>query len=82
MKWDEFYYLLGGLSPDTPLGRIVAIRAETDKDIIDNFTKDQRRIWSEWRTKMANQKSNEATKQFYDGISTMFRAMVKEGEDI
>ena len=31
MSWDEFRDLLSGLSPDTALGRMVAIRAEEEK---------------------------------------------------
>lgn len=34
MSWDEFRDLLSGLSPDTALGRMVAIRAEEDKEIL------------------------------------------------
>lgn len=41
--------MLGRLSPETPLGRIVAIRSETDKNVIHNFTRDQKRIYDEWR---------------------------------
>ena len=44
-----FRSLLAGLSPETPLGRIVAIRSETDKNVIHNFTRDQKRIYDEWR---------------------------------
>lgn len=53
VSWDEFRSLLSGVSPDTPLGRIVAIRSETDKNIIKNFTRDQKRIYDEWRNREA-----------------------------
>ena len=45
VSWDEFKALIAGLSPETALGRVVAIRSETDKDIIKHYTKDQRRIY-------------------------------------
>ncbi len=51
MKWDEFKALLVGIGPDTPLGRIVSIRAEDDKDVLKYFTKEQNRIRNEWRTR-------------------------------
>ncbi len=51
MKWDEFKALLVGIGPDTPLGRIVSIRSEEDKDILKYFTAEQNRIRNEWRTK-------------------------------
>ena len=49
MKWLEFSALISGIGPDTALGRVVAIRAETDKEVIKHFSDDQRRIWREWR---------------------------------
>lgn len=53
MKWDEFRDLLVGISPDTALGRIVAIRSEEDKDMLKHFSKDQKRIRQEWRSRKA-----------------------------
>lgn len=53
VSWDEFKALLAGLAPETPLGRIVAIRSEDDKNVIKHFTKDQKRIRDEWRTEQA-----------------------------
>ena len=38
MKWDEFHDLLVGIGPDTPLGRMVSIRAEDDKDVLKHFS--------------------------------------------
>lgn len=48
MSWAEFCSLLAGIMPDTPLGRIVAIRAEKDPKVIKKFSTDQKRIRSEW----------------------------------
>lgn len=53
MKWSEFRDLLTGISPDTALGRIVAIRAEEDKEILEHFSREQRRIRNEWRARNA-----------------------------
>ena len=39
MPWDEFSDLLSGIGPDTALGRIVAIRAEEDEEILKHFTR-------------------------------------------
>ena len=57
MKWDEFRDLLVGIGPETPLGRIVAIRAEDDEDMLKHFTKEQHRIRNEWRNKQAKKVS-------------------------
>lgn len=53
VSWDEFKALLSGLAPETALGRVVAIRSEIDKDVIKNFTPDQRRIYNAWRDRKA-----------------------------
>lgn len=53
VSWDEFRALLAGLSPETALGRIVAVRSETDKDTIKHFSRDQKRIYDEWRSRKA-----------------------------
>lgn len=54
MKWEEFADLLSGLSAETPLGRMVTIRSETNPDIIKNFTPDQKRIRAEWAKRSAS----------------------------
>ena len=51
MTWREFSDLLGCLSADTALGRIVAIRSEDDAEILSNFTPQQREIRLEWRNR-------------------------------
>lgn len=56
MHWSEFCTLIAGLMPDTPLGSIVTIRAEKDQKVIKGFTRDQRRIYSDWRKRQAQQK--------------------------
>lgn len=53
VSWDEFKSLLSGIDPETPLGRIVAIRSETDKNVIKHFSKDQKRIYDSWRNRKA-----------------------------
>lgn len=53
VTWDEFRSLLAGISPDTVLGRVVAIRSETDKNVIKHFSRDQKRIYDEWRNRKA-----------------------------
>lgn len=75
MKWDEFKDLLSGLGPDTPLGRIVAIRAEDDEEILKHFTKEQRRIRNEWRQKQANKVAKEELDSVLDAIKNALVSM-------
>lgn len=55
MSWGEFSTLLAGIMPETPLGQIVSIRSEDDKEILKHFTADQHRIRNEWRNKQARE---------------------------
>ena len=81
MSWDEFRDLLSGLSPDTALGRMVAIRAEEDKEILKQFTPEQQRIRSQWRNRMAKQKRAEDTADFLAQMQNVFRQMAGGGEN-
>ena len=52
MSWHEFCTLLTGIMPKTPLGEIVSVRSEEDKDILKNFTKEQHKIRNDWRNRV------------------------------
>lgn len=59
MSWGEFSTLLAGLMPDTPLGQIVSIRSENDKEILKHFTPEQHRIRNEWRSRRVREMMND-----------------------
>lgn len=59
MSYQEFCSLLSGIMPETPLGKIVSIRAEKDPKVIKNFTKDQKRIRNEWIIKRNRKLKND-----------------------
>ena len=71
MSWREFSDLLSCLSADTALGRIVAIRSETDAEVLKNFTKSQREIRNEW----LNNHRKEQTQADYDASMQALLAM-------
>lgn len=75
MKWDEFRGLLAVIGPDTPLGRIVAIRAEDDKDVLKHFTREQRRIRSEWRRKQASAVTGNELDHLLESLKQAFMDM-------
>jgi len=56
MAYDRFEALLRGIGPETPLGRIVAIRSETNEHMLENFTPAQRKIREEWQKKQEDMK--------------------------
>lgn len=80
MKWQEFAALLYGLGADTPLGRIVSIRSEEDKDVIKHFTKDQKRIRSEWRVRQGANCTIENANRFYEEMKMAFIKMAGNTE--
>ncbi len=77
MKWSEFSALMGGLGPDTPLGRIVAIRSEDDKETLKHFSNEQHRIRNEYRSRYIA-KVNMTEEQFekeMKSLEAMFAAL-------
>lgn len=59
VDWVEFSALLSGLSADTALGKVVAIRSETDQETIKRFSSYQRKIYDDWRTKQSERMTEE-----------------------
>ena len=81
VTWDEFKSLLAGLAPETALGRMVAIRSETDKDVIKHFTKEQKRIYDEWQERKAEgiRLEPKTYEQQMDYLENMMAAMCGGG---
>ena len=77
MSWTEYASLLSGLLTETPLGQIVSIRAENDKDRLKNFNRDQHAIRNAWRSKISskivNRMSESDKKKATKEIQDMFR---------
>lgn len=74
MTWSEFCVLLGGIMPKTPLGQIVSIRSEEDKDMLKNFTPEQHKIRNDWREKNSpiQHMTDEEQRQAVRGIQEAF----------
>ena len=79
VSWDEFKALISGLSPDTALGRVVAIRSEKDKDIIKHFTADQRQIYDEWRNRRADKMDRNTFEKEMAELENMFESIYGGG---
>ena len=80
MSWDEFTTLLAGINGDTPLGRIVSIRSETDTETIKRFSPSEKKIRNEWRSR---HRKIITDKQEYEaamsGFLEMFKSISKGG---
>lgn len=72
MSWDEFCTLLAGIMPKTPLGQIVSIRSEEDKDMLKNFTPEQNRIRDEWRNRQIESMTDEEKEAKVKEIEELF----------
>lgn len=78
MSWSEFQALLSGVMPKTPLGQIVSIRAEEDKDMLKNFTKEQHEVRNSWRNRnnpvanMTDDEMEEKTKEVKEIFAKAF----------
>ncbi|WP_236575959.1 Gp15 family bacteriophage protein [Paenibacillus sp. USDA918EY] len=55
MTWDEFCTLLAGIMPETPLGQVVSVRSENDREKLKHFSPEQHRIRNEWRSRELKQ---------------------------
>ncbi|MBS4534974.1 hypothetical protein GOQ29_05000 [Clostridium sp. D2Q-14] len=76
MEWREFSALLSGIMPETPLGQIIQVRSEEDKDILKTFTAEQKRIRSEWRSrfteKVSEKDAEAAIREFQEMMAKAF----------
>lgn len=77
MQWEEFKQLLSGIGPDTPLGRIVQIRSETDPDRLKSFSPSMRRIRSAWQLAHIPERSKQETDAFLKQMEAAFLSMAK-----
>ena len=82
MSWDEFATLLAGLNGETPLGHIVSIRSENDKERLKHFTPEERKIRNEWRSKHRKVVTDKAElDKAFAGFEAMFKSIGKEGNN-
>jgi hypothetical protein len=77
MSWREFSYLINAMPGDTPLGRVISIRAETDPAVIKDFTPGEKRIRSEYLTKAAKQMPQAKVDRALEGFKQAFIGLAK-----
>ena len=78
LDWDEFCDLLSGLNEKTPLARIIQIRTEEDKDILKEYTPEQRRIRADWQKRTALRRSQQEVDEFLKNMQEVFQNMSEE----
>ena len=77
MSWREFTYLLQGLSGKSPLGQLIAIRAEKDPKKLKEFTPEQRKIRNEYLSKQARHKTPQQLDEALEAMKNAFISMAK-----
>lgn len=77
LPYREWSLLVAGLMDDTPLGRVVQIRMEQDKERIKSFSKyelEVRREWDNFRmSKQTKEQQQNDLKQLEQMLAAMFK---------
>lgn len=72
ISWSEVKMLISGLLPDTPLGKVIQIRSENNKDILKTYTPEMHKIRNDWRNRLAKDKLKDE-----DALNRTFENMEK-----
>ena len=80
MSWAELSSDISGLMGDTPLGNIVQIRSEDDRERLKNFTQDQKNIRWKYRMKMAKNVDQEEFKRTIADLQKAFKEMAGDSK--
>ncbi len=75
MNWAELSSDISGLMADTPLGNIVQIRSEDDKEKLKYFTQEQKNIRWKYRMKIAQNVDKEEYKKVIAEFQQLFKGM-------
>lgn len=75
MNWAELSSDISGLMADTPLGNIVQIRSEDDKEKLKYFTQEQKNIRWKYRMKIAQNVDKEEYKKVIAEFQQVFKGM-------
>ena len=83
LSYEDWAKLVGGLMGDTPLGQIIDIRRETNREKIKEFTQEQKNIRSEWAAFKAKKTLESQTQEEYRAsmkqLEKMFASMFAKG---
>lgn len=77
ISWSEVSMLISGLLPDTPLGRVIQIRSENDKEQLKHFTPEMKKIRNDWRNRLASDKlkDEDALNRTFDNMEKMLKVL-------
>lgn len=77
ISWSEVKMLISGLLPDTPLGKVIQIRSESNKEMLKLYTPEMNKIRNDWRNRMAKDKlkDQKALDQTFDNMEKMLKVL-------
>lgn len=77
ISWSEVKMLVSGLLPDTPLGKVIQIRSENDKNQLKHFTPEMHKIRNDWRNRQAQDKLKDenALNRTFDNMEKMLKIL-------
>ena len=80
ISWSEVRMLIAGLLPDTPLGKIIQIRPENNKEQLKHFTPEMHKIRNEWRNRLAKDKlkDEQALNRTFDNMEKMLEVLFSD----
>ena len=77
ISWSEVKMLISGLLADTPLGKVIQIRSENNKEQLKSFTPEMHKIRNDWRNRMAKDrlKDEDALNKTFDNMEKMLKIL-------
>lgn len=77
LPYEEWSKLVSGLMDNTPLGRIVSIRGETDFKIIAQMNSWQRKVRSQWQSFLASRAKEKPREQLMQQMNSLERMLAQ-----
>lgn len=77
LPYEEWSKLVSGLMDNTPLGRIVSIRGETDFKIIAQMNSWQRQVRSQWQSFLASRAKEKPREQLMKQMNSLERMLAQ-----
>lgn len=77
ISWSEVRMLISGLLPETPLGKVIQIRSENNKEMLKNYTPEMHKIRNDWRNRIAKDKlkDEDALNRTFDNMEKMLKIL-------
>ncbi len=77
ISYGEYKRLFSGLTGDTPLVRIISIRTEKDIKKIKQFTKEEKKVYDEWKRIQNKKKIASMSEKEYKEKLRLFQESMK-----